>query len=492
MKMLAENAALYRQHPANVKRPAKAGQLWLALACLAVWSCCVGCPPAKPSATATKPPAPTAPPVDVPLRVWFVADSADKEVIQRQWQATYDRPVEVTMFKADELLQQPKPACDTLVYPAWMLGELVARNWVVELPVKLQELTQAAERGESQTLSLPPGWIDQSRYNRKSWGISLSVLPTVVMANRDIPKAREVGPNESAPADESVAYWQSVIAAMKAARAATEPPTSPAEPSTAAGDAPNLVDSLAVCDRYLTILFSISDNENTIGTLFQPEQLQPRVKNSNFVKSAQIMQELHTSCADPRAMLGSHESAWQAIASGAPNVTISLPPRPSAEVDRLNSVTVSRPPANPARSGMRVSASWNSGRGLMVSISKQCRQTSVSIDFASWIASDASRQSLANNVNGIQSESAYAPGSSAWQAQRVMQLLGQQSRLPAEPRLPHSLAYRQVLGEQIASVLLGQKSIEAALQDVDKAWQEITAKSDPKVQAADYVQSLGL
>lgn len=473
--MLVENAALYRQHPVSVKLP------WLTLLSLVLCVCCAGCPSAnKPTKPAqddgTESPVPS-----VPLRVWFVADPSDKPVIERQWEATYDRPVEVTIFTAEEMLKQTKPACDVLVYPAWMLGDVVTRGWLTELPSKLQN-----QEPETEGFSAPASWIEQSRFNRKLWGLSLSVLPTMVMANFELPKAREVGPNESATVDEAIAYWQSLAEALKTARAAATTDVSPAERE------PVAVDAQAVCDRYLTILFSVSNSDNTIGALFHPEDLRPRVGNANFALSAKIMHDLHASGASDQALLGSHSAAWNALTAASPDVTIALPPAPSEEADKINSINVSQPPANPARSGSRISAGWNSGRGLLVSISKQCRQSSTSIDFASWLASDASRQVFSRRIVGINAETSYAPGSSAWQAQRIVQRLGQQTRLPSEPRLPHSLAYRQALGEQIASVIQGQKTIEAALADIDKAWQEITAQSDRTIQVPAYVQSLGL
>ena len=479
--MLVENVALYRQHPANVKLP------WLALAVVALSVISGGCTPAEKKSDSAPKPTTVTPVPSVPLRVWFVADAADKPVIERQWQATYEREIEVTITSAEELLQQTKPTCDTLVYPAWMLGDLVARDWLTELPAKLQASSRPPDNAEGEPTALPSGWIEQSRFNRKLWGLSLSVLPPVVMANFDLPKAREVPPNETAAVEEAIAYWQSLIEALKTARAAKD------QASPASGEATAVqVDALAVCDRYLTILFSVSDDENNIGNLFQPDTLKPRVTEANFVRAAQILQDLHAAGASADSLLSSHATAWNALTSSALTVTIGFPPAPSADADKVNSIIISLPPANPVKSGARVAAGWNSGRGLIVSISKQCRQTSTANDFARWIASDESRQGFAKRIVGINSELSYAPGSSAWQAQRMVQRLGQQTRLPSEPRLPQSLAYRRALGEQIAAVVLGQKTIDAALAEVAKSWQAITDRCDPKVQIPAYVQSLGL
>ncbi len=99
------------------------------------------------------------------------------------------------------------------------------------------------------------------------------------MANFEIPKAREVGPNESATSEEAIAYWRSLTESLKAARTAAGNTEQPGTESLT-------IDAQAVCDRYLTILFSITNSDNTIGTLFHPEDLRPRVNNANFALSA--------------------------------------------------------------------------------------------------------------------------------------------------------------------------------------------------------------
>ena len=478
MKMLVENAALYLERQANVKLP------WQSLLAALLSVMLFGCTPEnKPAQTPPQTNVGSAA-VSVPLRIWFVADPSDKPVIERQWQAADERPVELNILTATELLNQSKPQCDVLVYPAWMLGELVGRQWLSELPARLQSSTPTKESSDGVQEALPAGWVEQARFHRQAWGCSLAVIAPVVLGNFDIPKAREVAPNEAATADEAIAYWQSLIEALKKARQAAAAP--------AADQAMTEVDAQAVCDRYLTILFSVSDRENNIGTLFYPDNLKPRVTDSNFMTAAQILFDLHAAGASDQVLLGKHSVAWQALTESTPNVTIGIPPLPSTEADKVNSIIVSPPPANPAKAGMRMSTGWNSGRGLIVSLSKQCRQTGSSIDFVNWLSSSANRQVFAKRIDGITAESAFAPGSSAWQTQRIVQRLGQQPRLPSEPRLPQAYAYRQALGEQIASILQGKKSIADALTEVEKSWQAITAACDLQTQIPAYVQSLDL
>ncbi|MCC6508282.1 MAG: hypothetical protein IT423_04195 [Pirellulaceae bacterium] len=512
MTTRAENAALYPQPDANVSK----GGLCLVGLCLWLVS---GCTPA-----ATSKPAPPAASGSsqslVPLQVWFVGEQADKPVLERQWQATFDRPVNIRIFSTDQLLSESKVNSDVLVYPAHLIGDLLQRGWLVELPLALRPSLSGAvdggvddpsqeNLGQEPVEPQPATWSDQTRYDRKPWGLSLSASVPVILANFELPEPlrkpqtanqespapssdRNVDSPESTQADEqvteqeSVDYWQSLVVALEAQVAAAPP----LEESAATASAE--MDAQAVCDRFLTIAVSISGARNRIGMLFDPSQMTPRLKDENFVKAAQLLQSLFAAGGDRACLLGSHEAAWAALTGSRPGLTIGSPPRPSTDVDKVNSISVRQPPNNPTRPGVRVTTGWNSGRGLVVSISSECRQTRASIDFARWLASDASRQGFAKRVTGMSAESAYAPGSSAAQIQRLVQRLSAQARLPAEPRLPASWRYRQALGEQLIKFLNGQQSLDETLQSTTSAWEVITDSMDRKQLKTSYPQGLGL
>lgn len=473
--------------------------------------------------------------------MWLVAEEAEQPLIERQWLAHSERPLALEMLSASALAQSEKCPCDVVVFPAHMLGELIARNWLVELPASLQPIGggtprsadaiatgrpgagggQASSSGSSlaggasdEAATVPPpaaAWIDQSRYGRRLWGVSLGVTTPVLMANFALPGAlTEVSPTGEADSasPSATAFWQSMIDAL--ARQSQSSPSERADaagnsaasdtPSNSAGTASTQAklqngpqpDAQAVCDRFLMIVTSTYDGEARFGTLIDPETLEPRIDQAPFVAAANILLQLHRGNSSPQAMLGSPAEAWQALSSNLPNVSIGLPPAASAEVDKVTNIEASLPPLAPVRSGTRIPRGWNSGQGLVASLTDECRQTGLAVDFVRWLAGDANRGLLGKRVSGITADGTYAPGSSAWRAQRLAQRLAGQPRLPDQPRLPGSLDYRQTLGEQLVKMLRGEQSPEAALRAAGESWKQITATRDKAALRRSYEESLGL
>lgn len=476
--------------------------IWIALVALVCWL--PGCKqPAQPNKKSGSSGSVAADKPVVPLRVWFVGEEEGQTLLQRQWQATYDRPLELRMLTKEQLAKETRCDCDVLVFPALMLGELISRDWLAALPSALQPpnlvqlssdtpSTGASSNTSSRDLPIEPqpaAWLEQARYGKQAWGLSLSVATPVVMANFDLPELPTVRANQEVTSAASQAYWQSLIDSLAAAQGKASAAGRSTTDDKTLADVP---DADALCDRFLVISTSISNREPRFGMLFDPENLQPRLSDESFAIAAGILRQLQQAGASFASLVGDNAVAWNALSGEQPDVTIGFPPPASAEVDKLTTIQVSQPPTTPARAGARTTAGWNSGRGLLVSISSQCRQTGPSIDFARWIASENSRNSFSKRLHGFASESAYAPGSSAWNAQRLVQRLGQQARLPSEPRFPASLQYRRALGEQLVKLLRGEQTEQEALDAAADRWRLITAELDQTQHRRAYEQSLGL
>lgn len=462
----------------------------------------------------------------VPLRVWFVGEAASQAIIERQWQATSERPLHLRMLTSDDLLKSEKLASDVVVYPAHLIGELVARGWLTELPRGLAPSSLSADvsaRGaatsstqassapaagdqpasdraasgtassntaglgeEGAPASQPAAWIDQTRYGRSLWGLSLGATAPVIMTNLEsaLPEAATKTPPT---VEDAEAFWRKVVETLSEA--------SPEKENHHAAFVE--ADHDAVCDRFLALLASLSPRESRFGTLLDPETLEARLAEPEFVSAAEVMLELHQLNAAPEAMAGSYQAAWQALSGDRPAVSIGVPPLATPDVDKITSIEVSVPPASRTSSSVRSAMSertmgWNSGHGLVASLTTECRQTSLSIEFVRWLGNEANRNAFARSVDGISAQAVYAPGSSAWQAQRLSQRILQQPRLPNQPRLPGSAEYRRALGEQLVRMLRGEQEPQSALKAAAAAWDEITAERDQRELRESYEASLGL
>ena len=441
----------------------------------------------------------------VPLRVWFVGDPASQELIERQWQATSERPLQLKMLSADELAQSSTCASDVVVLPAFMLGELIERGWLVELPSALQPPTQAsaAETASSVSKSLsntggepatqrvqPAGWLEQARYGRKMWGVSLSVTTPLVLANFPLPpsltdQSQSTATQSAADiASQAQSTWQSLVEALKEAARADKQPE--------AAQGADADDPVAVCDRFMVVLTSICPRDARFGILFDPETLQPRLSEPEAITASDLLVQLHQSNASPAAILGSPTAAWRALSQTEASATIGLPPAASSEVDEVTSIQVALPPLSPAATGARNTRGWNSGYGLVAALTSDCRQTGQAIEFIRWLTGEPARNVLGKRLVGLAGETTFAPSSSAWQVQRLARRLGQQPRLPNEPRLPGSLQYRRALGEQLVRMLRGEQTAEQAMAAAAREWERITSARDRTKLRTSYEHSLGL
>ncbi len=104
-----------------------------------------------------------------PISIAVIDDASLAEVMSRELTAQSDRPIEVEVVSLDQLLAQPRLQHDLLFYSPALMGELIAREWIVPLPSAAMEqpqlelddipsaLRQVEMRWGSQTYALPLG-----------------------------------------------------------------------------------------------------------------------------------------------------------------------------------------------------------------------------------------------------------------------------------------------------------------------------------------------
>lgn len=436
----------------------------------------------------------------VPLRVWWVEDNAEAEkaYVERQWQAGSDRPLDLRVLTKQELLSSTRCDSDVIIYPAQLVGEMIQRGWLAELPSSLQArnasrptpaglasapatANENVEQQSVQDTNRPAAWIDQVRYASRLWGLSLGATAPVIMANFQLPASLT---SSDSTGRDPIAFWNQLIESLPA--------------GTDSRQSTDQMDYAAICERYLVIAVSINSREPRFGLLIDPESLKCRLGDPEFVEAANILNRLNERNFSALAIGGSQASAWQSLLAESPNITIGLPPLPSPEVDRVTAITGCVPPANvtitnAASKGARSTTGWNSGNGRIVSIANECRQTAQSVEFSKWITSESNRDVLGKRFQGIASNGNYAPSSSAWQIQRLAARLTQQPRLPTEPRIVGCVQYRAALGEHLSRMLMGKCDAKQAMLEAAQAWDQITAKQTNRRELRTLVeQSLGL
>src|SRR5688500_16794409 len=91
-----------------------------------------GCRPST-APTASKTPSDASPPAA--LRLLVIDDPDLAHVIERQWTAHGESPLQVRLTTQDEFLNKPERrlAADIVIYPSALIGELASRDWLQPL-----------------------------------------------------------------------------------------------------------------------------------------------------------------------------------------------------------------------------------------------------------------------------------------------------------------------------------------------------------------------
>lgn len=420
----------------------------------------------------------------IPLRVWIVAPLAEPTLLQRQWLASSEQPLELRSLTAPELLQESQCQCDVLVYPANLMGELIERGWIVKLPSGvLQESDSGSVDAEHSTT--PATWRAQAAYGGEVKGLSLGCAVPVFVASTALAE------------DNSASSWESLLAQLQ-----IETSQSPQFAFEAADVSPD-----ALVDRFFAIVASLSDRDPGYGMLFDLQSMQARLTDPEYRRAAGIMAALASQPQGLASILGSHSSAWTWAASReTPALAIAAPTlldKPAAALATGSIVSIesieldsadreSTSPSVDALAERPRIAWWSTGAGLVASQASQCRQTNQANACLRWLVDPAMRGVLATLLPGVEAGVPKAGGEAlSWIAEQALAQSVTVKGLSLEPRLPSTHLYRQALADELQQFLSGKKNAEQALQAAAQRWNEITRNIGP-AQRRNYEKSLNL
>lgn len=395
---------------------------------------------------------------EYPLRVWVVTEIEDPEAVRRKWQGETPQPIKIRELTTQELLSEEKCRCDVLIYPSRLIGELVSRGWVLELPAKL------ADGEESVLAGLNEASASQAAYNQKNYALPLGCDVTGVFVS-------------DAVASESEAFggWEQLCEAL------------PEHDLTISADsvAREAVDREALVDRYLAIASSISSREAKYGLLFEPPEMAGVLnRREEFIEAADKLLRLTRQTADGSLAIGSHASAWQAVSESQDALATVLPLAVlpaglDGDAGEFYADVISTD----------TGCLWNTGRGLNVSLAEDCSQTAQAIGLVRWLAEPQTRTFLASQMQGVTPASPGGISAVRWKA-----IQAQQSQLTArvanELRLPLADQYRSILADELTTMLMGQSTSRQMVNRVAAAWSKINSENPE--QARHYQESLGL
>jgi ABC-type glycerol-3-phosphate transport system substrate-binding protein len=127
-----------------------------------------------------------------PISVLFVDSAGVGEEISRQWAAQKDgklTPVETTSAELFASQYNEISRHDVVVYPNWLIGELVARQAIIELPMVIWD-SQQLHKKEILRASRTVFPV----YGKKNWGTPLGSPNLMLMYRDDVLKALVLPP----------------------------------------------------------------------------------------------------------------------------------------------------------------------------------------------------------------------------------------------------------------------------------------------------------
>ncbi len=402
---------------------------------------------------------------NVPLRLWIVGQVSDPSLVERAWLTGSDQKLEIRILTVEEYLSEKTCNCDVAMYPSRLLGEMIDRKWLTKLPSSLVG-------ADAETQPVLSAWARQVSYGGDVWAVPLGATIPVAIVSQSAAEAITEG-----------ADWDGLLKIIDANPIL-------AKKSDRAKIDRTKVDRAALVDRFLAIVGSLSQRSPDYGLLFDLQKMKPRLTEPEFVRAAEILLNLSQQTSDPetavQSVISESSQAWTWInAQTKPAVTIVSPALLNASAMKLTGCKAIRVPAQ--------SIGWNTGSGLIASLSTSCRQSARATALLNWLKQNETRNSLSPLIIGVDAVSPTAGSdSSAWQARSIAAEQATNVKIPSELRLPRAEEYRNVLTDKLIMILTGDKPIAEALSEASAAWQTITDDRGRELQRNDYEKSLGL
>jgi len=382
---------------------------------------------------------------DVPLRVLLVGSEEDASAITRGWGAVTEHPLTVetiaaTRDNAESLAESVMASSlshDVLIYPLMLVAELDATDSITAMAD--EEFQQAqAEAGDLYAALRNSA----ARYSGKYIGMPLGAPLPAMIAGEELPSSREDG-------GEDTLSWEDYdrIVQQRWQGSAAEP------------SAPGWAGAM--------YLWRTASNTSW---LFHRESFEPLITGDGYVDALALMKTTHDRY---EAKLQTPSEVWNAVAAGKLRGGIGFPlarNQNDGEPLLIRNIPgvdeISRVLLDPF--------------SRVVSLSVNCRQSTVAKRFMHWISGGEGSVAVRNQIAGmtnIRNRISQGDGESSSNVVHYDQWLA--GRLSAPVSLP-TLQIRQggfyyrTLDEQIVRVLRGEADAATALAEVASQWQAKT------------------
>lgn len=398
-------------------------------------------------------------PSKTPLRIWLAGTIQQSETLIRQWRGVSEQAIELHVLSVDELLASEKCPADLLLYPSRLLGELLKRQWIIKLPKTLASPAKAESSDQdvsSASPESPPGLNIVCRYNSVTYALPLGYSKISLLGS-------------SAVALESTTFdnLKETLGKLPVGKIQFDD---------------SLIDVDALVDRFLALAFGLSTINSKYGVLFDLRLMKSRLKNAEFVVAGEILHGLARQTDAIESVVGSHADAWKWVnGSSAAVFALASPSQIEADSVQLDSAhAVAIENARP----------WNSGSGIVASVTSQCRQSAQTARFAQWISKSQTLDTLRGLVPGLVSIESRGQNL-AFRLISSDAVVMRQEALITEPRVAGAHLLRRAIANSLVQFLRGEQKLTDALASAAAECEKIVQQHSTSPRS-DYEQSLGL
>jgi hypothetical protein len=368
---------------------------------------------------------------------------------------------------------------DLWIYPGKLIGDMIALDCISPLPSaaagKLFDSNDESTEKHSRSVpeQWPARWRASSRFGSTQFALPLGA-PQLVAVSRNIsllPLDPLDDPNSKIEDRTSTVAeaWRTILtdASPNAANAESQKRFQERLASLTESQKD------AIVDRFLWI--ASTTNAKRRG-LFDLNKVKAKLSSPDFVLAADVLSRLAS--VFPDTWLATHDEAWKVMISqkgNAKSMAIAFPPdalpsnndsdnRTSAESEELQFCKVV----------------WNPSQGLLASVGKKTRQTSVASQFIAWLSDAEQRDALAARSTGVERWPSQPNGNSVRADYRAYQNLNNRDSRMEQPtlaiRFQSSQEYRAILSDYLIQILKEPSSSRVKLEECAQQWNALTDK----------------
>jgi hypothetical protein len=406
-----------------------------------------------------------------PLQVAVVEADGVMAEIGLRWQSFSDQPLQIVSMTRDELQSKEASTVDVLVYPADLMGTLVARDWIASVPRQVMEravdrsLFQAGweddrgasgDKDEDKQIVWPQRWRSMSMYGGKLMALPMG-SPSLIAITRGLDVSpleelhRQIAASQNSP-EASEKAWTRFLDAAEASSGLSRDELN--QRFAGQWTEPTPEQRRWLVSRFLWI---VATTESRYRGIFDLYRIQSRLNQPEFARAATILARLAR--LEPQATLASPSQAWEQVVGGSARFAIGWPRTDFAQ--RLES-------QDAALSALAlIPLAWNDGSGLLVSLGRRTRQSASASEFLVWLADETQRVALQPKDERVElleiDDDRNVIRDDYRDYQTVQRLESSHVSMELTPRFADSDLFLKLIGDALAVIILDPTQAESVL-----------------------------